>query len=157
MSATATPIPPARFAAALRDLPLSSLHAKAAELRNSIAHLLSSNEELKPFAAAGDKDCAEAITENEEVIRRMEERISLLKIEVEGRGMKWVEEGGEKETEGAVVGGSDRDDVMGDASRDIDVRGEPSEQAALDRRRDYNQPMLGGQETEIQEDEGLHL
>jgi hypothetical protein len=157
MSATATPIPPARFAAALRDLPLSSLHAKAAELRNSIAHLLSSNEELKPFAEAGDKDCAEAITENEEVIRRMEERISLLRIEVEGRGMKWVEEGGERESEGAVVGGSDRDDVMGDASRDIDVRGEPSEQAALDRRRDYNQPMLGGQETEIQEDEGLHL
>lgn len=157
MSATATPIPPARFAAALRDLPLSSLHAKAAELRNSIAHLLSSNEELKPFAEAGDKDCAEAIMENEEVIRRMEERISLLRIEVEGRGMKWVEEEGKKETEGAVVGGSDRDSVVGDASRDIDVRGEPSEQAALDRRRDYNQPMLGGQETEIQEDEGLHL
>ncbi|OCK97430.1 uncharacterized protein K441DRAFT_427601, partial [Cenococcum geophilum 1.58] len=114
MSATATPIPPARFAAALRDLPLSSLHAKAAELRNSIAHLLSSNEELKPFAEAGDKDCAEAIMENEEVIRRMEERISLLRIEVEGRGMKWAEEGEERETEGAVIGGSDRDDVMGD-------------------------------------------
>ena len=156
MSATATPIPPGRFAAALRDLPLSSLHAKAAELRNSIAHLLSSNEELKPFAEAGDKDCAEAIKENEEVIQRMEERILLLRIEVEGRGMKWVEEGGEMGTEGAVIGGSDRDDVMGDASRDIDVR-EPSEQAALDRRRDYNEPMLGGQETEIQEDEGLHL
>ncbi|XTI88786.1 hypothetical protein V2W45_519644 [Cenococcum geophilum] len=157
MSATATPIPPARFAAALRDLPLSSLHAKAAELRNSIAHLLSSNEELKPFAEAGDKDCAEAIMENEEVIRRMEERISLLRIEVEGRGMKWAEEGEERETEGAVIGGSDRDDVMGDASRDINVRGEPSEQAALDRRRDYNQPIPGGQETEIREDEGVHL
>jgi len=157
MSATATPIPPARFAAALRDLPLSSLHAKAAELRNSIAHLLSSNEELKPFAEAGDRDCAEAVMENEEVIRRMEERISLLRIEVEGRGMKWVEEGGERETGGAAIGGSDRDDVMGNTSRDIDVRGEPSEQAALDRRRDYNEPMLGGQETEIQEDEGLHL
>ena len=157
MSATATPNPPARFAAALRDLPLSSLHAKAAELRNSITHLLSSNEELKPFAAAGDKDCAEAITENEEVIRRMEERISLLRIEVEGRGMKWVEEGGEIETEGAVIGGSDQDDVRGNASRDIDVREEPSEQAALERRRDYNEPTLGSQETEIQEDEGLHL
>lgn len=95
--------------------------------------------------------------ENAEVIRRMEERISLLRIEVEGRGMKWAEEGGEKETEGAVIGGSDRDDVMGNASRDMDVRGEPSEQAALDRGRDYNEPMLGGQETEIQEDEGLHL
>lgn len=157
MSATATPIPPARFAAALRDLPLSSLHAKAAELRNSITHLLSSNEELKPFAEAGDKDCAEAIMENEEVIQRMEERISLLRMEVEGRGMKWVEEGGEKETEGAVIGGSDRDNVTGNASRDIDVREEPSEQAALERRRDYNEPTLEGQETEIQEDEGLHL
>ena len=157
MSATATPIPPARFAAALRDLPLSSLHAKAAELRNSIDHLLSSNKELELFAEAGDKDCAEAIMENEEVIRRMEERISLLRMEVEGRGMKWVEEGGERETEGAVIGGSDRDDVMGNASRGIDVREEPSEQAALEGRRDYNEPTLGGQETEIREDEGLHL
>ena len=157
MSATATPIPPARFAAALRDLPLSSLHAKAAELRNSITHLLSSNEELKPFAEAGDKDCAEAIMENEEVIRRMEERISLLRMEVEGRGMKWVEEGGEIETKSAVIGGSDQDDVRGNASRDIDVREEPSEQAALERRRDYNEPTLGSQEMEIQEDEGLHL
>ena len=95
--------------------------------------------------------------ENEEVIRRMEERISLLRIEVEGRGMKWVEEGGERETEGAVVGDSDRDDVIGNASRDIDVREEPSDQAALERRRDYSEPTLGGQGMEIQEDEGLHL
>jgi hypothetical protein len=50
MSSEVTPISPARFAEALKDLPLSTLHLKAAELRNSIAHLDYSNEQLKPFA-----------------------------------------------------------------------------------------------------------
>jgi hypothetical protein len=108
MSST-DPITPARFAAALHDLPLSSLALKVAELRNSIAHLDYSNEQLKPFAhpgggAEGDRDCAEAIVENEEVIRRMEERIGLVKEEVERRGASWREVGfmvsGSREEEG---------------------------------------------------------
>jgi hypothetical protein len=99
MSHESIPISPARFAAALKDLPLSTLHLKAAEIRNSIAHLDYSNEQLKPFAdgtepssnGRPDQDCIDAIKENEIVIARMQERIALLKAEVEGRGSSWLE------------------------------------------------------------------
>jgi len=99
MSNEAAPISPARFAAALRDLPLSTLHLKAMEIRNSIAHLDYSNEQLKPFAdgtdpssnGQPDQDCIDAIKENEIVIARMQERIDLLKAEVEARGSSWLE------------------------------------------------------------------
>ena len=94
MSATAPPITPARFAAALPALPLSNLYAKAAELRNSIIRLEDSNAQLQSFAEEGDRECADAIRENEEVIARMEERVELLKAEVEGRGFLW--DAGEK-------------------------------------------------------------
>ena len=89
MSASATPISSARFAAALVELPLPSLHAKAAEIRNSIAHLEISNNELRNYAVAGDLDCADAMRENIEVIDRMKERLGLLKKEVEHRGYMW--------------------------------------------------------------------
>ncbi|KAF7951751.1 hypothetical protein EAE96_007050 [Botrytis aclada] len=100
MSADALPISPAAFAEALKDLPMSTLHLKAAELRNSIAHLDYSNEELKPFAEGiapecvdgkADEDCIDAIRENEIVIARMETRISLLRTEIEARGGVWGE------------------------------------------------------------------
>lgn len=68
-------------------------------LRNSIAHLDYSNEQLRPFAdgtepssnGVPDPDCVEAIKENEVVIARMQERITLLRAEVEGRGSSWLE------------------------------------------------------------------
>ncbi|KAH6845251.1 hypothetical protein B0I37DRAFT_180261 [Chaetomium sp. MPI-CAGE-AT-0009] len=121
MSADALPISPTRFAAALPDLPLSTLHLKVLELRNSIAHLDYSNEQLRPFAegtitatttttttttlptdqtpptdqtqrtAQPDPDCADAIRENEAVIARMQERIALVRAEVERRGLGWAE------------------------------------------------------------------
>jgi len=94
MSSTASPIAPARFAEAITSLPLANLHLKAAELRNSIAHLQHSNRQLKSFAEEGDRDCADAVIENEEVMRRMEERIALLRAEFEGRGFKWGEDEG---------------------------------------------------------------
>ena len=53
---------------------------------------MSSNQQLQSFADAGDPDCAAAIQENILVVQRMEERISLLKGEVEGRGFKWVDD-----------------------------------------------------------------
>lgn len=98
----ALPITPTRFAAALEDLPLASLHLKTLELRNSLAHLAYSNAQLRPFAdgtepaAAGpDPDCADAIRENELVMARVRERILLVRAEVEGRGLSWREfEGG---------------------------------------------------------------
>ncbi|PBP19742.1 hypothetical protein BUE80_DR009396 [Diplocarpon rosae] len=99
MSSEATPISAARFAEALESLPLSTLHLKAMELRNSIAHLDYSNEQLRPFASGTepsqngnpDPDCADAIRENEIVIARQTERIELLKREVERRGSSWAE------------------------------------------------------------------
>jgi hypothetical protein len=114
MSSATTPISPARFAAALKDLPLSTLHLKAAELRNSIAHLDYSNEQLKPFAEGTnegnsngqpDQDCIDAIKENEAVIARMMERIELLKQEVEGRGSSWLEFQSKEELDGEGDGG----------------------------------------------------
>lgn len=89
MSAYVAPISLDRFAEAVAELPVGNLHAKAAELRNSIAHLVSSNEHLRQYADDGDQDCADAIRENQEVIGRMEMRISLLKHEVESRGLLW--------------------------------------------------------------------
>ncbi|KAF2717562.1 hypothetical protein K431DRAFT_232836 [Polychaeton citri CBS 116435] len=91
MSADSQPINPERFRAALQDLPLDSLHAKVAELRNNIGHLRSSNEQMLPFAEAGDQDCKDAMFENLSVIGRMNERIAILREEVEHRGMRWSE------------------------------------------------------------------
>ncbi|KAF2447937.1 hypothetical protein P171DRAFT_339249, partial [Karstenula rhodostoma CBS 690.94] len=82
MSAEALPITSARFAQALESLSVSSLHAKAAELRNSIAHLEKSNAELEEYVRQEqDKELYEAILENREVIKRMGERIELIKKE----------------------------------------------------------------------------
>ena len=101
-------ITPALFAEAIKDLPLDTLYAKAAELQNSISHLLSSNIQMKPFADDGDRDCAEAIEENDAVIKRNEERIGLLKTEAENRGMSWSSHGDNTEevpkTNGHVEG-----------------------------------------------------
>ena len=103
MSSSAIPIPPQRFAEAIKELPLSNLHLKAAEIRNSIAHLMSSNQQLQSFAHEGDPDCATAIQENRLVVQRMEERISLLQGEVESRGFKWVDD--DKKPESAGLNG----------------------------------------------------
>ncbi|EKG11314.1 hypothetical protein MPH_11579 [Macrophomina phaseolina MS6] len=117
MSAESTPISPAAFAEAIKELTLPSLHAKAAELRNSIYHLRRSNVQLQPFADEGDRDCADAIKENEEVMARMEDRIELLKLEVEvNRGMPWVEDAktdGGKEQLNGDAGGAQRDGSTG--------------------------------------------
>jgi hypothetical protein len=94
MSHEARPISPVRFASALEDLPLANLYSKAFEIRNSIAHLQRSNEELQAYSDSqhgGDTDCLEAIRENEVVIERMRERVGLLKREVEKRGGRWHE------------------------------------------------------------------
>lgn len=117
MSSETIPISNLRFAAALKDLSLASLHLKTLEIRNSLAHLAYSNAQLRPFAeglqptldtAASattttssiddnntrfepDPDCVEAIRENEAVMLRMHERIALVRAEVEGRGVSWRE------------------------------------------------------------------
>ncbi|KAG8674515.1 hypothetical protein FPOAC2_00540 [Fusarium poae] len=126
-SADTRPIAPARFAAALKDLSIGMLHLKVLEIRNSIAHLQYSNDQLKPFAegtettpsgeaSAPDQDCIDAIRENEGVIDRMAERIALIRVEVEERGLNWTEfqnrdESESKNDEDAVVNGNAQTDV----------------------------------------------
>ncbi|KAL0939249.1 secondary alcohol dehydrogenase [Colletotrichum truncatum] len=112
-SADTRPITPTRFAEALKDLSLPTLHLKVLEIRNSILHLEYSNAQLKPYAegsattldaadaAAGrpDQDCVEAIRENEAVIARMQERVDLIRAEVEERGHNWNEFRSKEEVE----------------------------------------------------------
>lgn len=98
MSSDSRPIDPLRFAEALETLPLDALHAKAAELQNSMEQLRSSNEQMVPFADEGDQDCKDAMFENLGVITRMHHRVELIKAEVEKRGMPWPSE----EREGGV-------------------------------------------------------
>lgn len=121
MSSASTPIPLHRFAEAIRDLPLSNLHLKVAELQNSIAHLESSNQQLKPCAEDGDQECVDALAENNEVIARMKERTALLKEEVERRGHVWEEErGGNKSRM--------NEHIEEDVSRDLEPRQESNQQ-----------------------------
>ncbi|PSK37400.1 hypothetical protein B9Z65_2142 [Elsinoe australis] len=108
MSADTLPIEPADFARALEALPPETLHQRAAEIQNSIAHLKYSNEQMMPFADEGDDDCREAMFENLVVIGRMNERIRMLREEVEKRGLRWmdaeVEEAEERKVNGHVEG-----------------------------------------------------
>lgn len=98
MSADTTPISLGRFAAALKDLSIDTLHLKVIEIRNAIAHLRYSNDQLQPFAdgtaSADEPPCQisiDAIRENEDIIDRMAERIAVVRIEVEDRGVSWTE------------------------------------------------------------------
>lgn len=144
MSATTTPIPPGRFAAALPDLPLSSLFGKAAELRNSIAHLLDSNRQLQEFADEGDRDCIEAIRENEEVIARHEERIELLRREVEERGVSWDNFEAVKNGEGPVNNGGEGAINGGERNGDRDI--ETGEGGEEDGGQQHGRVIVGGVE-----------
>jgi hypothetical protein len=106
MSAESTPINAARFAAALKDLPISSLYAKHAELTNNITHLESSNKQLEDFARENDdRDCYEALLENRQVMKNFNERMELIRKEVEEvRGLPWrpQNEGEVRKEEGAI-------------------------------------------------------
>ena len=103
MSAEARAISAGQFALAIEDLPVENIYAKAHEINNSIMHLENSNKQLQEYSDSiradtslpdntredGDKDCLEAIQENEIVIQRQKERVDLLKQEVERRGGRW--------------------------------------------------------------------
>ncbi|OOG01181.1 hypothetical protein ASPCADRAFT_941 [Aspergillus carbonarius ITEM 5010] len=97
MSSESLPIALTAFAEAIKELPLPVLYAKVSEIRNSIAHLHRSNQELRAFIAEScesetDKQELESyIIENEGVAVSMTERIDLLKAEVESRGQQWIE------------------------------------------------------------------
>jgi hypothetical protein len=138
MSSTAQPISPTQFQQAITDLPLENLFAKAAEITNSIIHLERSNAQLQSYSDSiradttisgdvreevGDKECLDAIRENEVVIGRSRERLGLLREEVERRGARWGEmadgEGGGRTVNGEGGGGGAR---SGGALSDEELR-----------------------------------
>ncbi|KAJ5684771.1 uncharacterized protein N7477_001116 [Penicillium maclennaniae] len=97
MSSESLPINPAAFAEAIKELPLSAVHSKLLELRNSIAHLHRSNAEMRLFLAESEeteeekKELQSYVEENEGVVVSMSERVELIKTELENRGKPWIE------------------------------------------------------------------
>ena len=63
---------------------------------------------MLPFADEGDDVCREAMFENLSVIGRMNQRIELLRAEVEKRGMRWSESEVEDQVmrDGGLVNGT---------------------------------------------------
>jgi hypothetical protein len=136
MSSTTQPISPAQFRPAITDLPLENLFAKASEITNSITHLERSNAQLQTYSDSirsdttidgglreevGDRECLEAIRENEVVIGRSRERLGLLREEVQRRGARWPGEmgdgsGADGPEAGAVNGGNEREGRAGGLS-----------------------------------------
>lgn len=132
MSSRSTPIPAHLFSTAIKDLPLENLHSKAAELQNSITHLESSNEQLESYVD-DDQDCADAIEENKDVITQMENRISLLRLEVERRGFRWGEQEREPKIEaknGEHHGSSSQQGPMVTSETNIQINGVSSDEVA---------------------------
>ena len=143
MSSDALPIAPVAFARALESLPPETLHHKAAEIQNSINHLKHSNEQMLPFADEGDADCREAMFENLVVIGRMNERIKMLREEVEKRGLRWAE----AEVEDARLNGH----VVEEGDAMVVVREGSGRLTDEELRRRLEEQMNGDEE------EGVHL
>jgi hypothetical protein len=158
MSSEARPITAAAFASALTDLPVENLYAKAFELNNSIAHLEQSNTQLKEYSDSikndaslaedvrreGDRDCEDAIKENDVVIARQRERIGLLRAEVERRGGRWHEAGGEE-----------RDGANGHAEEVVTTGGVPGGRLTDEELRRRLEETMGSDEEE--DGDGMHL
>ena len=160
MSSSSQPIPSHRFAAAIKELPLANLHSKAAEIRNSISHLEASNQQLKSYADDGDRDCAEAIQENVLVIHRMEERIRLLKSEVEGRGFRWGEDEDKVEDGATITNGTGHNErsetspqVADGSQQNAGGGGRLGDEELARRLRE----QMGGYDDEEETEEGVHL
>lgn len=148
---TSIPITASIFADAIKELPLSAVYAKVSELRNSISHLRRSNNELRSFIAEScetedDKRELEGyVSENEGVVASMEERIVLLKTEVENRGQLWIEPGnpadaredGNQTT--STVSGTNGDGSASEVAPSTSANG------------------LSGDTNEAREEDGVHL
>ncbi|OBW69260.1 MAG: Uncharacterized protein AUREO_006960 [Aureobasidium pullulans] len=113
-------------------------------------HLRSSNEQMVPFADEGDQDCKDAMYENLIVINRMNERIELLRAEVEKRGMRWSE----AEVEDRQI--SERM-VNGDSTTRTQPTQSQSGHLTDDELRAQLEARLAQHSHEDQEEEGLHL
>ncbi|KAJ5432504.1 uncharacterized protein N7458_011660 [Penicillium daleae] len=129
MSAVSRPISPTVFAEAITELPVESLHAEAAKLQNDINKLLESNAALEAEKAVeteeGIKFLDEVIVENEGVVKSKEERIGLLKAEVEKRGQLWIHPGkkdeeDQDEAQAPAVNGSGHAEHQQEGGRDAE-------------------------------------
>ncbi|KAK8156200.1 hypothetical protein BKA80DRAFT_345412 [Phyllosticta citrichinensis] len=172
MSSESQPISLERFAEAITELTLPSLHSKAAELRNSTFHLRRANVQLQPFADEGDGDCAEAIRENEQTIQSMERRVELLRLEVERRGMPWVEDPTVAQQKESTNGTQQSEQMHGDTNATTENAGAPrdgtdgtnggeghgTEQSANTRQeRQEPQSSSSSARPQTEEEEGLYL
>lgn len=162
MSSEARPISTAEFSQAIEDLPVENLYSKAHEIQNSVAHLQKSNDQLQEYSdsikndttieesvrSEGDRDCLEAIRENEIVIKRQLERIDLLKKEVERRGGRWHE--GDMNPKAATNG------VNGHTEATVEAPTPPASRPRLtddELRRRLQEQM----DEDTTEEEGMHL
>lgn len=151
MSRETIPITASIFADAIKELPLSTVYAKVSELRNSISHLHRSNDELRSFITSSceseddRRELESYVSENEGVVASMQERIGLLKAEVENRGQLWIEV--ENATD-ARTDGSQTTSTVNGASRDATGSSahDPSGGSANDESRNTNDG-----------EEGVHL
>jgi hypothetical protein len=155
MSSEARPISSAEFSRAIEDLPIENLYTKASEIANSISHLERSNKQLQEYSdsirndmnidaatqAEGDKDCLEAIRENEVVIQKQRDRVNLLKQEVERRGGRWHEGDLGAKTNGSNGTSGENETAPGGRLTDEELRRQMQER-------------IGDEE---QSEEGVHL
>ncbi|KAJ9493799.1 hypothetical protein H2202_010727 [Exophiala xenobiotica] len=162
MSADSTPISAQQFALAIQDLPIENIYSKAHEIRNSISHLERSNQQLQSYIDSiktdsslleatrqeGDKDCSDAIHENAVVINRQQERMELLKQEVERRGGRWHEA-----DNGAKVNGSPEGSAP-NGEAPATSRGTGGRLTDEELRRQMMERIV---EDDNNEDEGMHL
>jgi hypothetical protein len=160
MSSETQPISSEQFAFAIQDLPIENIYSKAFEIHNSITHLENSNRQLQEYIdsiksdtslseairQAGDKDCSEAIEENETVIQRQRERVDLLKAEVQRRGGRWHEADGEE-----TVNGSQQAQPDGTAS------GQPSSTGGRLTDEELRRQMMDRMGDDDDDEDGMHL
>lgn len=109
---------------------------------------------MLPFAEEGDDDCREAMFENLSVIGRLNERIGLLKAEVEKRGMLW-EHGSGEEVNGDVEEGSKGRMVNGEtvtANGSAEAPRQPSGRLTDEELRRQLEAQMGEDE-----EDGVHL
>ncbi|GFF23005.1 hypothetical protein IFM61606_08696 [Aspergillus udagawae] len=153
MSEESQPISLEAFAEAIKELPLSAVYAKVSEIRNSIAHLRRSNSELRAFIdetceSESDKRELEGyVAENERVITTMNERIGLLKTEIEHRGELWIEERVQADTK------VDGDEASASSSSHPVVNGTVEDE----RPRAHPDATRRPEDTQVNEEEGVYL
>ncbi|TGZ84410.1 hypothetical protein EX30DRAFT_106591 [Ascodesmis nigricans] len=134
-SEPAIPLP--IFIDAIQSLDLPLLHAEISRLQNSIFHLRRSNAALETeVEAAGDEELQEIVVENQDVIVRQEERITVLREEIGRRTGRTEEHGGGEEVKEEGERNDDATRTNGDIPNGV-VNGTgdsetPEEQAVIE-------------------------